>query len=158
LNGLRAAKYTFKAASILVSLLILVIIAGPVIGTLSPQYLNQQPLGIGVDLQPVQAQLQFFNSSSTILGTHQIVVSAFNNWPIPGSVSLLLTLIVNGQTLYQTEPVALHLGPFQSGQLRISMDVSGDLAGQLANQQVGVGGTESLSEGPFWTITASFPQ
>jgi hypothetical protein len=158
LNGFRAAKYTFKAASILVSLLILVIIAGPIVGTLSPQYLNQQPLGIGVNLQPVQAQLQFFNSSSTIVGTHQIVVPAFNNWPIAGSVSLLLTLIVNGQTIYQTEPVAVHLGPFQSGQLQIPMDVSGNLAGQLANQQVGVGGTESLSEGPFWTITVSFPQ
>jgi hypothetical protein len=158
LNGLRGAKYAFKAASILVSLLILVIIAGPVVGELSPQYLSQQPLGIGVDLQPIQAQLKFFNSSSTIVGTHQIVVSAFNDWPIPGSVSLLLTLIVNGQTIYQTEPVAVHLGPFQSGQLQVSMDVSGDLAGQLANQQVGVGGTESLSEGPFLTITVSFPQ
>jgi hypothetical protein len=158
LNGLRPAKYAFRAASIVVSLLIMVIVAGPLVGTLSPQYLNQQPPGIGVNLQPVQAQMQFFNSSSTIVGTHRIVVPAFNNWPIPGSVSLLLTLIVNGQTIYQTEPVAVHLAPFQSGQLQISMDVSGELAGQLANQQVGIGGTESLSEGPFWTITVSFPQ
>jgi hypothetical protein len=158
LNGIRAAKYAFKAASGLVSLLIIVIIAGPIIGTLSPQYLSQQPLGIGVNLQTVQSQLQFFNSGSTIVGAHQIIVPAFNNWPMPGSVSLLLTLIVDGQVIYQTEPAAMHLAPFQSGQLYISMEVSSKLAGQLANQKIGVGGTESLSEGPFWAITVSFPQ
>jgi hypothetical protein len=159
LNGIRAAKYAVRAASLVLSFLIILIVAGPVVGVVSPQFVSQQqPLGIGVDLQAVQSQLQFFNSSSTMTGTHDIVVPAFNNWPLPGGANLFLTLIVNGQTVYQTQPAALQLGPFQSGELHISMELSPGLVAQLQGQEVGVGGTMSLSEGQFWTITVSFPQ
>jgi hypothetical protein len=159
LNGIRAAKYAVRAASIVLEVLILLIVAGPIAGAVSPQLGTQQkPVGIGVDLQSVQSQLQFFNSSSTMTGTHDIVVPAFNNWPLPGGASLFLTLIVNGQTVYHTRPATVHLGPFQSGKLQISMDVSPSLVAQLQGQNVGVGGTMSLSEDQFWTITVSFPQ
>jgi hypothetical protein len=159
LNGIRAAKYAVRGASIVLSALILLIVAGPILGAVSPQLGNQQkPLGIGVDLQSVQSQLQFFNSSSTMIGTHDIFIPAFNNWPLPGGASLFLTLIVNGQTVYQTQPASVHLDPFQSGKLQISMDVSPSLVAKLQGQSVGIGGTMSLSEGQFWTITVSFPQ
>jgi hypothetical protein len=159
LNWIRAAKYGVRAASIVLELLILLIVAGPIVGALAPQLgAQQQPLGIGVDLNSIQSQLAFFNSSSTAAGSHDIVVPAFNNWPLSGGASLFLTLIVNGQSVYQTQPASIQLGPFQSGDLRISMDVSPSLVAQLQGQNVGVGGTMSLSEDPFWTITVSFPQ
>lgn len=159
MNGIRAAKYVVKAASLVLSVLIILIVAGPIVGAVSPQLgAQQQPLGIGVDLQSIQSQLQFFNSGSTISGTHDIVVPAFNNWPLPGEASLLLTILVDGQTVYQTQPASVQLGPFQSADLHISMDVSNSLVQQLQGKQIGIGGTMSLSESQFWTITVSFPQ
>jgi hypothetical protein len=159
LNGIRAAKYAVRAASLVLSILIIIIVAGPIAGALSPQFVSQQqPLGIGVDLSSIQSQMSFFSSASTILGTHDIAVPAFNNWPLPGGASLLLTIMVNGRTVYQTQPASVELGPFQSGQLHISMDVPSSLVSQLQGQKIGIGGTMSLSEGQFWTITVSFPQ
>ena len=159
MNGIRAAKYAVRGASLVVEALIILVVAGPIAGAVSPQFLTQQqPLGIGVDLQAIQQQLQFFNSGSTITGTHDIVVPAFNNWPLPGGASLLLKLIVDGTTVYQTQPATVQLGAFQSGNLHISMDLSSDLVAQLQGKQIGIGGTMSLSESQFWTITVSFPQ
>ena len=159
MNGIRAAKYAVKAASFVLSVLIIVIVAGPIAGAVTPQFMTQQqPLGIGVDLQTVQSQLQFFNSGSSLAGAHDIVVPAFNNWPLSGGASLFLTLVVKGQTVYQTQPASVHLGPFQSGELHLSMDLAPDVVSQLQGQSVSVGGSMSLSEGQFWTITVSLTQ
>ena len=159
MNGLRAAKYAVRAASVVVSLLIILVVGGPIVGALSPQLITQQnPVGIGIELQAIQSQLQFFNSGSNITGTHEIDVPAFNNWPLPGGASLILALIVNGQTLYQTQPAGVHLGAFQSGVLNVSMDISASLVNQLQGQNVSVGGSMSLSESQFWTITVSLAQ
>jgi len=159
LNGIRAAKYAVRAASVVLSVLIILIVAGPIVGAVSPQVMaQQQPIGIGVDLRSVQSQLHFFNSSSTLTGAHEIAVPAFNNWPLSGGASLYLTLVVNGRTLYQTQAASVRLGPFQSGVLRIPMDVSPGLAGQLQGQNVTIGGSISLSEGQFWTITVGLAQ
>ncbi len=159
MNGIRAAKYVVRAASLVVSILIMVVVAGPILGAVSPQFLTQQqPLGLGIDLNSINSQLSFFHNSSTLAGPHDIAVTAFNNWPLPGSASLLLKLIVNNQTIYQTQPASLQLDPFQSGQLHISMDVPSSVVSQLQGQRVGIGGTMSLAEGQYWTITVSFPQ
>ena len=159
LNGLRAAKYAVRAASVVLSLLIILIVAGPIVGAVSPQLMSQQkPLGVGLEIQSVQSQLQFFSSGSTINGTHEIAVPAFNNWPLPGAASLSLALIVNGSTLYQTQPASVHLGAFRSGVINVSMDISPSLVNQLQGQNVSVGGSMSLSEGQFWTITVNLAQ
>ena len=158
MNGLRAAKYSVRAASIVVSALILLVVAGPIAGVVSPELTSQKLVGIGVDLQAIQSQLQFFGSGSTISGSHEINVPAFNNWPLAGGASLYLTLVVNGSTVYQTQPAAVKLGAFQSGVLQITMVVSPGLASQLEGQEVGVGGSMSLSESPFWTITVNLAQ
>jgi len=159
LDGIRAAKYAVRVASLVLSVRIIVIVAGPIDGAVSPQFMTQQqPLGIGVDLQSVQSQLQFFSSSSTITGVHDIAVPAFNNWPLPGGASLFLTLVVKGQTIYQTQPASVQLGPFQSGELDIAMDISPALVAQLQGQNIGIGGAMSLSENQFWTITVSLAQ
>jgi len=159
LNGIRAAKYTVRAASVVLELLILLIIAGPIVGAVSPMLgTQQQPLGVGVDLNSVQSQLGFFNSSSTITGPHSIVVNAFNRWPLPAGASLFLTILVNGQTIYQTQPDSVQLGPFESGQLHLTMDLPSSLVTKLQGQKIGIGGTMSISEGQFFAITVSFPQ
>jgi len=159
MNGIRAAKYAVRAASVLLELLILLIIAGPIVGAVSPLLgTQQQPLGVGVDLNSVQSQLGFFNSSSTITGPHPITVNVFNRWPLPAGASLFLTILVNGQTIYQTQPDSVQLGPFQTGQLHLTMDVPSSLVPKLQGQKIGIGGTMSISEGQFFAITVSFPQ
>lgn len=155
LKWLRVAKYGVRAASLVLSLVIILIVAGPIIGAVSPQLMSQKPLGIGVEIQSIQSQLQFFNSGSTMVGTHELAVPAFNNWPLPGAANLSLALIVNGQALYHTQPASVRLGAFQSGLLNISMDISPSLVSQLQGQNVSVGGSMSLSEDQFWTITVS---
>ena len=86
---------------------------------------------------------------------HPVEVPAFNNWPLAGSASLFLTVMANGQTLYQTPPANLRLGAFQSGNLTIPFDISSSLYSQLQGQSVAIGGSMSMSEGRFWTITVS---
>lgn len=156
LNGIRAGKYAFKAASILVEVLIFIIVAGPMAGAVSPQLGTSYSLGLGIDIQAIQPQMQqIFSSGQPINGTHEIAVPAFNNWPISGRASLTLALIDGNQTIYQTQPAALQLAPFQSGDLNVSMVLSPSLVAQLQGQNVGVGGSMSLSEGQFWTISVS---
>jgi hypothetical protein len=156
LDGLRAGKYAFMAASVVVELLILVIVAGPVVGAVSPQLGVQHPVGLGIDIQAIQPQLQqVFSSGSTINGTHVISVPAFNDWPLSGQASLTIALVDNGQTIYQTQPATLQLAPFKSGDLNVSMVFSPSLVAQIQGQHLGIGGSESLSESSFWTITVS---
>ena len=155
MSGVRTAKYAVKAAYLLVWAFTLLIVAGPILGATTPQVMAQQPLGLGIDLPSLQSQ---FNSSSLVVGNHFFHVPAFNNWPIAGSASLTLTLVVKGQTLYQTAPATIQLAPFQAGTLDISMGVSQALASQLQGQTVAVGGSMSLSEGQFWKITVNLSQ
>jgi hypothetical protein len=157
LNGIRAGKYAFRAASILVEVLILVIVAGPIAGALSPYLGAQHSLGLGVELQSIQPQVQqiFSSSGSTLNGTHEVSVPAFNNWPLSGKASLTLAIVKGGQTIYQTQPATLQLAPFQSGDLNVSMVFSSALIAQIQGQTVGIGGAMSLSEGQFLTISVS---
>lgn len=156
MNGIRAGKYAFRAASILVEILILVIVAGPIAGALSPELGAQHSLGLGIELQSIQPQVQqIFNSGSTLDGTHEISVPAFNNWPLSGKASLTLAIVEAGQTIYQTQPATLQLAPFQSGDLNLLMVFSPALIAQIEGQTVGIGGSMSLSEGQFLTISVS---
>jgi hypothetical protein len=156
LNGIRAGKYAFRAASILVEILILVIVAGPIAGALSPELGAQHSLGLGIELQSIQPQVQqIFSSGSTLNGTHEISVPAFNNWPLSGKASLTLAIVEAGQTIYQTQPATLQLAPFQSGDLSLLMVFSPALIAQIEGQTVGIGGSMSLSEGQFLTISLS---
>ena len=156
MNGIRAGKYAFRAASILVEILILVIVAGPIAGALSPELGAQHSLGLGIELQSIQPQVQqIFSSGSTLNGTHEISVPAFNNWPLSGKASLTLAIVEAGQTIYQTQPATLQLAPFQSGDLNLLMVFSPALIAQIEGQTVGIGGSMSLSEGQFLTISVS---
>lgn len=159
LDGLKAGKYGFKAASILVDLLILLIVAGPIAGVISPELGPHVSLGIGIELQSIQPQLQqIFSSGSQINGTHEISVPAFNNWPLSGTAGLTLAIVKGNQTIYQTQPATLQLAPFTSGDLNLSLVLSPSLVAQMQGQNLGVGGSETISEGQFWTITVSLSQ
>lgn len=156
MNGIRAGKYAFRAASILVEILILLIVAGPIAGALSPYLGTQHSLGLGIELQSVQPQVQqIFSSGSTLNGTHEISVPAFNNWPLSGKASLTLAFVEGGQTIYQTQPATVQLAPFQSGDLNVSLVFSPALVAQIQGQTIGIGGSMSLSEGQFLTISVS---
>jgi len=159
LDGIREGKYAFRVASILVDILILLIVAGPIAGAVSPELGTQLSLGLGIELQSIQPQLQqIFSSGSSVNGTHEILVPAFNNWPFSGKAGLTLAIIKGNRTIYQTQPATLQLAPFQSGDLDVSMDLSPSLVAQMQGQNLGVGGSMTISEGQFWTITVSLSQ
>jgi len=145
------------AASIILDILILLIVAGPIAGAVSPELGTS--LGIGIELQSIQPQLQqIFSSGSPIIGTHVISVPAFNNWPLSGKAGLTLAVIKGNQTIYQTQPATLQLAPFASGDLDVSVVLSPSLVAQMQGQNLGVGGSMTISEGQFWTITVSLSQ
>ncbi|MDG7006441.1 MAG: hypothetical protein JRM86_05850, partial [Nitrososphaerota archaeon] len=98
MNGIRAGKYAFRGASVVVEVLILLVIAGPLVGALTPAVSPQNEVGLGIDLRSIDSQLQFLASSSTIGGPHTLSFHAFNRWFLPASVSLQLSLAVNGTT------------------------------------------------------------
>jgi hypothetical protein len=155
LNGIRAGKYAFRAASILVEVLILLIVAGPIAGSISPYLGPQHSLGLGIELQSIQPQVQQIFSSGSPNGTHAISVPAFNNWPLSGKASLTLAFVEGGQTIYQTQPATVQLAPFQSGDLNVSLVFSPGLVAQIQGQTIGIGGSMSLSEGQFLMISVS---
>lgn len=156
MDGLKAGKYGFMAASILVDLLILLIVAGPIAGAVSPEFGAHSTYGLGVEIQSIQPQLQqIFSSGSPINGTHVISVPAFNNWPLSGKAGLTLAIVLGNETIYQTQPATLQLAPFTSGDLNVTMVLSPSLVAQMQGQNLGIGGSETISEGQFWTITVS---
>ncbi len=159
LNRIRTAAYAFRGASLIVELLILLIVAAPIVGAITAQASPQSELGLALDLQTLNPQFQqIFSSASTIPGAHIVTVPAFNNWFIPASVALTLTLTVNGKTVYQTEKAALSLAPFQSGVLNLTVDIPPNVISEMQGQRVGAGGQMTLQEGPFWTITVPLSQ
>lgn len=158
MNGIRAGKHAFRGASLIVELLILLVVAGPLLGAVTPAVSPQRELGLGVDLQSINSQLQFLSSSSTISGPHNVAFRAFNSWFIPASVSLQLSLAVNGSTVYQTEKASTTLAPFHSGTLDLSVDIPPGTISQLEGQRVAGGGSMMLQEDGFWSITVNLGQ
>ncbi len=157
MNGLRAGKYGFRIASLIVEILILLIVAGPAAGAVSPE-LGSQHYGVGIELSAIQPQLQSVFSTSNIIGTHEISVPAFNEWPFSAKAGLTLTLVDGNQTIYQSQPATVQLAPFQSGDIDVSMVFSPALVSEMEGHNVGVGGSMTLSEVPFWTVTVNLAE
>jgi hypothetical protein len=158
LNGLRAGKYAFRAASFLVEILILLIMVGPVAGAVSPEMGSQSHYGLGIDITAAEPQLNQIFSGSNMAGTHEISVPVFNDWPLPGYAGLVLALVVNNQTLYETPPASIHVAPFGSGDLNITLVLTPSLVSQLAGQRIAVGGSETIGESGLWTVTVSLAE
>ncbi len=158
LNGIRAGKYAFRGASVVVEVLILLVIAGPLVGALTPAVSPQNEVGLGIDLRSIDSQLQFLASSSTIGGPHTLSFHAFNRWFLPASVSLQLSLAVNGTTVYQTQRASATLAPFDSGTLDLTVDIPPGTISQLEGQTVAGGGSMTLQEDGFWSVTANLGQ
>ncbi|MDA4117326.1 MAG: hypothetical protein OK455_03175 [Thaumarchaeota archaeon] len=158
LNWIRTAKYTFRGASLIVEGLILLIVAAPILGAITPQMAPRNEVGLGVDLQSVNSQLQFLTSSSTISGEHTVSVPAFNNWLLPATVSLSLSLMVNGKSVYQTPTASTDLAPFQSGAVVLAVDIPSSAIAQMEGQTISGGGEMTLQEAGFWSITVNLAQ
>ena len=160
LDGIRAGKYIFRAAYLLVSLLILLIVAAPILGAVTPQVAPQSELGLGVNLQTVQPQLQqiFPSSGGSSVGSGVLTVPAFNKWFLPGSVTLSLSLAINGTTVYQTQKATVDLAPFQTGVVTLNVDVPASTIQQMQGHSIGGGGQLTLDEAGLWSITVSLGQ
>lgn len=158
MNALRVGKYTFLVASWAVELFILLIVASPILGAVTPEVSPHSELGMGVELQSVNSQLQFLSSSSSIAGTHTLSIPAFNRWFLPARVSLSLSLAVNGTTVYQTPAQSLPLAPFQSGTLELSVDIPSSAISQMEGHTVTGGGEMTLEEAGLWSLTVNLAQ
>lgn len=159
MNGIKAAKYTFRIASLLIGLLILLIVAAPILGAVTPRIQPSSELGLGVELSAVQPQLQqIFSSPQTVGGSHTVKIPAFNRWFLPASISLSISLSENGTTVYQTPESSVSLAPFQSGTLDLTVDVPQNVVAQMQGQQISGGGAMTLREAGLWSITVSLGQ
>ncbi len=158
MNGIRAGKYAFRGASLAVETVILLVVASPILGAVTPQLSSHSELGLGVDVQAVNSQLQFLTSSTTIGGPHAISVPAFNQWFLPARVSLSLSLLVNGTTVYQTSTQSLALAPFQSGTVDLTMDIPQSAISQMQGHTVRGGGEMTLQEAGLWSIAVNLAQ
>jgi len=159
MEGLRTAKRLTRAADLLLWLFIGLVMAGPLLGFLTPELGPQYVAGFGLDLQSMQPQIQqAFSSTSALSGTHTVVVGVYNRWFFPASASLSLELIVKNSTVYQTETATSDLAPFQTGDLRVVIAVPPSVASQLQGAQVTVGGQLHLESPGFWAVTVNFPQ
>jgi hypothetical protein len=159
LNGIKVGKYAFRAASIIIGTFILVVVAGPILGAVTPQIQPTNELGLGVNLQTVQPQLQqIFSSPTAASGSHTVTVPAFNRWVLPASISLSLSLSVNGTTVYQTPKSTAALAPFSSGQLNLTVSIPADVLSAMQGQEINGGGQMTLQEGGLWSITVSLGQ
>ena len=156
LNSLQVGKYLFRAAYAFVWLFVIAIVAAPILGAVTPQVVPQDEVGLGVNLQTVQPQLQeIFSSPSTIPGSHTVTVPAFNRWFLPASVGLSLNLQENGTTVYQTSEASVSLAPFQSGTLNLTVAIPQSVISQMQGQQLSGGGKMTLQEDGLWTISVS---
>lgn len=155
LNGIRAGKHALRGASLVVELLILLIVASPILGAVSPQLGPGGELGLGVDLQAVNPQLKFLGSASTIGGAHTLSVPAFNRWFLPARVSLALSLEVNGTTVYQTPAGNVTLAPFQSGTVDLTVNLPQSAISRMEGHTVSGGGEMTLEEAGLWSVTVN---
>ncbi len=159
MNGIKVGKYAFRAASIIIGIFILLVVAAPILGAVTPQIQPNNEIGLGVNLGSVQAQLQqIFSSSATLNGTHSVIVPAFNKWFLPASVSLSLSLSENGTTVYQTPKASVDLPAFHSGALNLTLDIPPSAISQMQGQQISGGGQMTLQENGLWSITVSLGQ
>ena len=161
LDGIRVGKYAFRAAYLVVTAFIVLIVAAPILGAVTPQVFPQNELGLGVNLQTVQPQLQqIFSSASNPQSPIESVltVPAFNNWVLSGSVSLSISLALNGTTVYQTQKATVDLAPFHSGVVSLPIDIPSSTVQQMAGQSISGGGQMTLQEAGLWSITVSLAQ
>jgi len=168
LNGIRVGKYAFLAASIIIEIFILLVVAAPVLGAVTPQVSSHADYGIGVELNTIQPQLQnYFDGGlcADELGApgqnpcaFTVEVPAFNNWFLAGSVALSISFAVNGTTVYQTPKASLSLAPFQSGTIDVVVNVPVGVVSQMQGQQISGGGQMTLEEAGLWSITVGLGQ
>ncbi len=139
---------------------ILLVLAAPILGAITPQVSAQNEYGLGVNLQTVQPQLQqVFSSASSQSGLSSVLtVPAFNNWFLSGSVTLSLSLGVNGTTLYQSPKATESLAPFHSGVVSLPIDIPASTLQQMSGQQISGGGQMTIQEAGLWTITVNLGQ
>ena len=159
MNRFQVGKYLFRAGYIIIDVVVLLIVAGPILGAATPQFTPHNELGAGLDLSSLQPQVQqMFSSGSSIATATTVEVPAFNNWFLPANLGLSIGFSVNGNTVYQTPVSTIQLAPFSSGLLNITVALSPSQVAQIQGQSVMGAGTMVVREGQFWTITVDLGQ
>ncbi len=148
-----------RAVHIVIEIFIVLVVAGPALGFLTPRLGPQYAVGFGLDLEAINPQMQqIFSSGSSLVGTHEITVPVYNQWFFPAKASLSLELLAGGQVVYQTSNSVVNLGPFQSGELVINLQISSAVESQLEGRQIAVGGTMSFgAPAELWNFKVNFP-
>lgn len=159
MNKFQVGKYLFRAGYLIIDVVVLLIIAGPILGAATPQFTPHNELGAGLELSSLQPQVQqMFSSSSTISTATNVTIPAFNNWFLPASIGLSLGFSINGNTVYQSPISTVHLDPFKTGAINITVALTPTQVAQIQGHSVNGAGTMVVSEGQFWTITVNLGQ
>jgi hypothetical protein len=159
LNGFQVGKYLARAGTLVIDVLVLLVVAGPILGAATPQLTPHNELGAGIDLSTLQQQVNLmFSSTSTMAAPTTVAVPAFNNWLFPSTLSLSIGFSINGSAVYQSPVSTIDLQPFHSGVLNLSVALSQDEIARLQGHSVKGGGTMSVQEGGFWKITLNLGQ
>jgi hypothetical protein len=160
MDGLRVAKYGVQSLHLVIWVVITIVVVGPVAGFVTPLVAPQYEVGFGVGLSQNQISQQFqFLSSQNPVGTHTIVIPVYNRWFFQAKASLSLRLIAAGNLVYETRPASIDLPAFSTGELDVTVQITGAILSQLQGKQVTIGGDLTFGTPPqLWSLTVKFPQ
>ncbi|MCL4519184.1 MAG: hypothetical protein M1587_08320 [Thaumarchaeota archaeon] len=154
----RVAKYAVKVISLIISLIIILAIAGPPLGFLTQGRISTN-IGFSVDTSQIQSQMNaIFSSGTDLTQPHEIIIPVHNVWVFPADASVVIDLEVAGSIVYETSG-NVTLQAFQSGQIFIPFQITQSQLSQLQGNQITVGGGLTFGDpGYLWTITIPFSQ
>lgn len=147
-----------RAASFIVSLIIVLALAGPTLGFLTLGHTSSE-IGFSVDTSVLQSQLNnIFSSGENITQLHEISVPVHNAWIFPSDASLKINLQVSGNVVYETSG-SVELNAFQSGHILIPFQISQSQLTELQGNKITVGGSLSFGDpGYLWTVDIPLSQ
>ena len=150
---IRAAKYAVRAASLIITAIITLAIAGPAVGFLTAGRLSTN-IGFSVETSAIQSQLNdIFSSGSNITQPYEISIPVHNAWIFPADARVVMNLQVSGSVVYETSG-ALTLQAFQSGDIMLPFQLSESQLAQIQGKQITVGGGLSFGDPSYlWTVT-----
>lgn len=161
LRKLRVSKYAVKVVSLAISVIIILALAGPMLGflTLGRSSTSSSNIGFSIDTSAIQSQFNsIFSNISNITQPHTISIPVHNDWIFPADASLVISLEVSGNTVYQTSGT-VSLQAFQSGAILMPFQLSQSELTKLQGNQITVGGSLSLGDPSYlWTISIPLTQ
>ena len=156
------SKYVVRAVSLAISVVIILALAGPLLGFLTAGHSSSPSsshIGFSIDTSAIQSQLNsIFSSASNVTQPHTISIPVHNDWIFPSDASLVISLQASGNTVYKTSGT-VSLNAFQSGEILMPFQLSQSELAQLQGQQITVGGSLSFGDPSYlWTVSIPLSQ